>query len=236
MLNIVIVDDDKESRNDLDNFMARYMSDKDIAYRVDMLDDGIAFFSGSKVDYDIIFLDIKMPLMDGMEAAKKLRANGCGAQIIFVTNMAEYAINGYEVDAISFILKPVSYFSFCGAMDKALKAVERDKAENVRLVISTRNNTITVPASSIFYVEVQGHDMILHTSGGDITCRKTLKEVAGKLEAADFTACNSYAMVNMQYVTSISGNDIFVKGVKLPISRRKKSELLEKFMKYLGGR
>lgn len=77
--------------------------------------------------------------------------------------------------------------------------------------------------------------MILHTDVGDITCRKTLKEVAEKLSGANFAICNSYAIVNLRYITSISGNTVMICGQALPISRRRKPELMERYMNYIGG-
>ena len=156
MFKIAVVDDDENFLKAVSDYVVRYMTEKEVAYEVIKLRDGMDFFNIRNIDYDIILMDIKMPLLDGMEAAKKLRANGCGAQLIFVTRMAQYAIQGYEVDAISFLLKPVTYFGLCEAMNNAIKNISRHENDDIKIVISTRNNTITISASSILYVEVQG--------------------------------------------------------------------------------
>ena len=156
MFKIAVVDDDENFLKAVSDYVVRYMTEKEVAYEVIKLRDGMDFFNIRNIDYDIILMDIKMPLLDGMEAAKKLRANGCGAQLIFVTSMAQYAIQGYEVDAISFLLKPVTYFGLCEGMNNAIKNITRHENDDIKIVISTRNNTITISASSIHYVEVQG--------------------------------------------------------------------------------
>jgi len=100
MLRIAVVDDEQPARELLCGYIQRYSREKELPVAVTEFQDGLSFISNYKPIFDVVFIDIKMPLLDGMEAAKvlyKLDKNVC---IVFVTNMAQYAVKGYEVDAV----------------------------------------------------------------------------------------------------------------------------------------
>lgn len=120
MVNVAIVEDEIRSADVLCGFLERYGSEKGREFAVSRFTDAIAFLENYVPRYDIVFMDIQLPDMDGMTASRRLRALDRDVILIFVTNMANYAVSGYEVDALDFIVKPVSYFPFTVKLERAL--------------------------------------------------------------------------------------------------------------------
>ena len=133
---------------------------------------------------DLTLLDISMPVMAGMETARQIRKIDSDVVLLFVTSLSQYAIRGYEVNAMDYILKPVSYFAFSQRLNRAMARV-KSHAKNY-LIVSTKNGMQKLDISSIYYVESQGHTLILHTRSGDYPCAGTMKEIEQKLEDFHF--------------------------------------------------
>ena len=112
MLNIAIVEDEKEMSNCLRDYLIKFFNEENISIDVSIFDNGNIFLEKYKLNYNLIFLDIKMPSIDGMEVAQKIRKIDKNVMIIFVTSLAQYAIKGYEVNAFDYILKPIDYYNF----------------------------------------------------------------------------------------------------------------------------
>lgn len=233
MLKIAIVEDDKAQVNVLKSMLGRYFSENDVDAEIDLYYDGMELLKSYNIKYDIILLDIEMPILGGMQTAEAVRKMDNTVQIIFVTNMSQFAVKGYEVDATAFIVKPVKYFSLSIAMKKAINYVS-NKA-SIDIIVTTRQGIIVVPSSSIIYIEISKHDLIYHTEQGKIEHRGSLKEIESKLNELNFARCSSCYLVNLRYVKSIMNNAVFVNNTTLPVSRGKKKEFVDHFLKYIGG-
>ena len=182
---------------------------------------------------DVIFLDIEMPHMDGMTAAKKIREKDQALGIVFVTNMAQYAIHGYEVNAIDFIVKPVSYYVFTDKLNKAIRFSRLNMEKD--FVIQTEDSIIKLTSSQIIYVEKDKNYLVFHTKQGVYRSRGTISELEQQLSGEGFSECINGCLVNLKYVTKMEKDTVWVDEVPLPITRRRKKEFKEDFMKYLGG-
>ena len=123
MLKIAVVEDQQEVRDELCRFIRQYAAENSLQVEVLPIEDGAVIAEHYEPGYDIIFMDVEMPGLDGFGAAEKIRAVDADAVLVFVTNMAQYAIKGYEVDALDYVLKPVNYYQFC---TKLSRAVQRD--------------------------------------------------------------------------------------------------------------
>ena len=130
--------------------------------------------SDYKPEYELVFMDIEMPDINGLKTAEKLRAVDSLVGLVFITNIAKYAIEGYRYEAMDYILKPVTYAGFKIKMDRILS---RLKKTDKKIVITTRNEQYVVGANSVYYVEVSLHAIVYHTESGDYTAYGTLKEV-----------------------------------------------------------
>ena len=123
MKRIAIVEDEKEYQKILTNYLRRYGEENGEDFQISYYSDGIDFVDEYVSQYEIILLDIKMKFMDGMDAAKMIREKDKHVLIIFITNLAEYAIQGYDVAARGFVLKPVTYRAFSLQMERVCKEI-----------------------------------------------------------------------------------------------------------------
>ena len=147
--------------------------------------------------------------------------------------MAQYAIHGYEVNAIDFIVKPVSYYVFTDKLNKAIRFSRLNMEKD--FVIQTEDSIIKLTSSQIIYVEKDKNYLVFHTKQGVYRSRGTISELEQQLSGEGFSECINGCLVNLKYVTKMEKDTVWVDEVPLPITRRRKKEFKEDFMKYLGG-
>lgn len=230
-MRIAIVDDNKIDLEEISRVVDSAARSEGFDYKISAFSDSIKFLEEHKGEYDVLFLDIEMPHYNGMDVAKRIRQIGSDCNIIFITNMPQFAIQGYEVDAIGYIIKPARLFAVKDVLKKADRAIIR-KRNSVKIVLNIKQDVIVLNSPSIYYIEAQGHDLIFHTDKGTYTCRKTLGELEEQLKGMPFVKCNRCYLVNLKHVQSISDSDVIVDGARLRISRNRKKEFFEKFMEY----
>lgn len=233
MLTIAIVEDEDRAAEVLVGHINHFCGSRNIEYAIKRFTNGADLIRNYRPVYDIVFMDIMLPGQNGVETAKELRAIDEGVTLIFVTNMANLAVKGYEVDALDFIIKPVKYDSFAMKMERALKALKARRS--VDISIRTDRAIKVVPSSRITYIEVIHHSLVYHTQDGEITSRGTLDALEKLLDSEHFVRCNACYLVNMRYITEVSGDEVVVAGVPLKISRAKKKSFMQAFTNYLGN-
>ena len=181
--------------------------------------------------FDIILMDVEMRFMDGMTAAEMIRQTDKDVVIIFITNMPQYAIRGYAVEALDYILKPVSYFAFSQRLARAISRMK--KREQKALIVPIKGGNIRLDASSIFYIESQGHDIIYHTSSGEHISSGTMKELEETLTPLHFFRGSKWYLINLQQVEGFeNGNATLKNGKVIPLSRGRKKEFMEALAQY----
>ena len=129
MIKIAIIDDNIDDIKSLKNCLLDFINEKkDLSLKFDVIEftDPKAFLSSEIKNYNLIFLDIEMPSINGLDLAKKIREKNDSVALVFITNMAQYALNGYEVNAIDFMVKPLNYFDFSLKFKKIIKYIERN--------------------------------------------------------------------------------------------------------------
>lgn len=232
MLKAAIVEDDDAAAADLERCLRTYCEKNKMTYTAERFSDGTSFLERYSPRFDLIFMDIKMPGMDGMAAARQLRQIDSVTSLIFVTSMAQYAVKGYEMDALDFIVKPVQYFSFEMKMRRAMQAVRMKKGREVLLNVG--GVTRVLPSAAIYYVEVMDHDLTYHTEEGLFTVRGKLSAVEAQLPGGIFFRCASAYLINLQHVTQVDADTVLVGGECLRISRGRKKELMVALAGFLG--
>ena len=125
MIKIAIVEDDITYSEQLQEYLKRYESDFSESFDISTYFDGDAIVEDYHSQFDIILMDVEMRFMDGMSAAEEIRRTDKEVVIIFITNMPQYAIRGYAVEALDYMLKPVSYFAFSQRLSRAISRMKK---------------------------------------------------------------------------------------------------------------
>ncbi len=232
-IKVAIVEDEEKATQDLKDALNRFSKENDIFFQVETYKEGLTFLDEKK-DIDLIFMDIEMPHMNGIDVAKKLREKDEKVALIFVTNMVQYAIRGYEVDAIDYVLKPLKYARFSALMKKTLRII--DKTNEAQLVLKTTGGIRKIYFSSILYIEIQDHLLIYHTEQGDIETWGTISGAEENLPKEEFCRCSHSMIVNFRHIQEIDKDSIIMKNVSKPItiSHSKKKDFSSRFHNYLG--
>ena len=174
-----------------------------------------------------------------MDAARKFREYNNSSALIFVTNMAQYAIEGYSVNADDFIVKPISYYDFSMKLARVLNKINRSEVEKV--TVNCDGMYKLLPLSDVRYVEVRNHTLVYHAVDGVYETRGVLKRVESMLTSNDFVRCNNYCLVNLRYVAGVKDFTVFIsygRGTKereeVDISHPRKKGFIKALGDYIG--
>lgn len=240
MVNIAIVDDDRNDAELIESYVRRFGEDCEKRnvkkeFHVVQYTDGVTFLNQFNCGIDVVFLDIEMPGLNGIQTARQLRETNRDVAIVFVTNMAQYAIDGYSVNAVDFILKPVTYSDFALKFKKVLRYISRTTSKKLTLRMS-ENECVRIDCIRIYYVEVVQHYLIFYTKDGEYRIRGTMAGIEEMLSPYAFVRCAKSFLVNLKHITAVKGNKISLSnGAELYASRTMKENFLNEFYKYLGG-
>lgn len=220
MIKIAIVEDEEMYAEQLQSFLHQYEKETGEVFEITVFKDGDQIVYKYKSEFDIILMDVEMKFMDGMSAAEEIRKVDTEVVIIFITNMAQYAIRGYAVDALDYVLKPVSYFAFSQRLNRAIGRMK--KRETKTIMVNVKGGTVRLDIANIYYIESLGHTLILHTSSGNYETNGTMKEVEDKLTQETFFRGNRGYLLNLAHVDSVQDGCAVVKGEQLLLSRSRK--------------
>ena len=174
MINICIVEDELSQAELLKNYINKYGNSTKQPFNITHLSDGIDLVDDYKGQFDIILLDIQMKHLDGMAAAEKIRKVDSDVIIIFITSTVQYAVQGYAVDALGYVLKPVPYTQFEQLFEKAITRVNAKK-QHVYVKVSVDDKQMKLDCDTISYIESQRNNVIIHTDDMDYTTVGPLK-------------------------------------------------------------
>lgn len=233
MYHIAIVEDEAEFAVQLQEFLNQYKKEHDLQLKISVFGDGAEILKDYQPLYDIILLDIEMPKVNGMDAAEQIRGMDPEVVLMFITNMASYAIRGYEVGALDFVMKPVTYYTFSMKFARALKRVRQKERQQILLTLSDGVKKFGI--QQIYYVEVQNRMLHYHTDEGEFVVRGTMQSAERMLTPYSFVKCNHWYMVNLMHVSEVRKNMVTVGGDELEISRRNRSAFLKALTEYMGG-
>ncbi len=233
MLRIAIVEDEQEAYHQLKKYILKIEQEQQLQFLLTHYCTGEDFLDKGACTHDIVFMDIEMPGMSGMEAAKKMRQKNDWTQLLFTTRLAQFAIKGYEVDAADFLVKPISYYDFAMKMQKVLRRVQ--KKNHLTIPVATKTGLQIIPFSDLMYVEVSGHRLYYHTVRGVIDACGALKDLAEKLKGKGAARCNSCYLVNLNFVSGLYKDTVTVGSDTLKISRSRKKEFLDALTEWLEG-
>lgn len=234
MLNVAIVDDEAEERQRLRTYLDEVARQKGLTFCVDEFATADAFLVHYQQGYDLVFLDIEFPSgQNGMQAARALRRIDSTVVLIFVTNLAQMAVDGYEVDALDFIVKPVEPYAFFLKMTRALSRVARSASD--RITVRQEGEMRALQVHLIRYLTVEGHYVVYHSREGTFTEYLTLSAAEKKLNSPLFCRCDRGCLVNLRFVSEIRKDICVVDGEELVIARTQRPQFLKAYAEFLGG-
>lgn len=234
MLAIAIIEDDERDAENLSAVLQRYREETGEQLQIQRFHDAEAFLTRYRPVYDVVFMDIKLGEggINGIAAAKRMRKYDPNVALIFTTSMARYAVNGYEVDALDYLLKPVDYYKVKMRMDRLCRT-KADRGTHV--FVSLDGNLKRISASELYYVEVLDHTLVFHTKDGEYSSRGVLRDVEKTLAPAGFARCSVSYLVNLNYFRGIKGNVLLIGEHELRITRGKRKQFLHDLSEFLMG-
>lgn len=232
MKRIAIIDDERKARDELFDMINDYGKARGVGFDVRFFESATDFLTDYRPEYDIVFLDVDMPLMDGMTAASMLRKLDSTVMLVFVTNMEQFAVKGYEVRAFDFIVKPLVRATFFRKFERMLGACRDARPRYV--YVRTGRVDMRMDVSEILYIEVRGHNVTYHTDRGEILARDSLGAMEERFDGLPLVRCNSCYIVNLRYVDGVGKDSVTVAGTQLAVSRSRKKEFMRRLAEYVG--
>lgn len=233
MYHVAIVEDESSFATQLQEYLKKYEEENDVRFKISVFGDGAEILEDYQPLYDIILLDIEMPKVNGMKAAEEIRAQDADVTLMFITNMANYAIRGYEVGALDFVMKPINYYTFSMKMTRVLKRTKQKAQQEILLTLPDGVKKLNV--QQIYYVEVQNRMLYYHTDEGVFVMRGTMQSVEQLLAPYAFAKCNHWYIVNLKHVSEVKKSMAVVAGNELEVSRRNRTAFLKALTDYVGG-
>ena len=201
------------------------------------------FFGGQELiqareGFDIIFLDIKMPKISGMDLAKKLREQGKQSLIIFITSASEYVFEAFDVEAFQYLLKPIQNDKLKIVLEKAIKRIQIDVNTDF-LIISADRQTKKVFLKDILYIESVGRIAKIHCNEGTLETYEQIGVLENKLSGKSFFRCHKCFLVNLNYVDAFNRTEVSLEnGEKIMLAKRRYEDfqkIILSYMKIKGG-
>lgn len=230
---VAIVEDDEQDARQLQQLLEQYAAEKGLHIGVDTYQNAVVFLTNYQPRFDIIFMDIEMPYINGMEGAERLRQIDKETLLIFTTNLGHMAAKGYEVEAFDFVVKPLHYESLCLKLNRAVARLALQAGK--KIIFTSEGTKICLNTASLYYVEVSDHQLIYHTEAGDYPAYGTMTKVRTQLEPLGFCLCNNCYLVNLRYVRQVRNHVALVGNTELQISHPRRKVFLEALNNYIGG-
>ena len=233
MIRIAIVDDEKVIREQIKKLVEKKQNDCEI----DTYGTGEDLLKADSV-YDIIFLDIQMKGMNGIETAKALRQKADNTVLIFITGVKEYVFDAFDVAAFHYLIKPIEENKFWEVCDRAVLAVTKKKQNpSGQIFIKTRSQSITLDQSNVLYIESRAKKVEIHTKTNIVEAYAAISELEKQL-VGSFYRCHRGYLVNMAFIAGYENDSITLNnGETIILSKDKYSEFVKVYMRYLknGG-
>ena len=236
-LYIAICDDEAYYRSQIQKLLEQYGKERDFVFQIDEYSSGKELLEKAKKmeeSYQIIFMDVDMPDMQGTDVAKALRERKNNVVFCFVTAYEQYAYAAFEVDALDYIIKPIDYDKIKRFMDKALEwqefQRERQEAAKKYLILPPKQENRQVEQKDILYIEKRRNKCVVTTETDEFICYDTLQNIYTQLNENIFVYTHQGYIVNFYRIKEIQGNVAFLgNGKEIPVSRRHKEELKRRF-------
>ena len=234
-MKIAICEDEDKYAEQLIEYINEWAASKDITAKIFAHITAERFLHEweDSEDYDMIFLDIKMGAMSGMDLAKIIRRTNAHVPIVFATSMKGQVLQGYTVSAMQFLLKPVRKEDVFACLNKTLQLGTTKKF----FLLNDLEKTFKIPHEDILYVEMLSHNATMTTTKQEYTFRKTITAILEELDDDLFVKCHKSYIINIRHIEAVSKTYVIMSNdAEIPLSRNISKEINDKFMKYNVGR
>jgi len=234
-MKIAICEDEMICTDILETHIRKWATDNGIWVEVFTYESAeqFLFYLNENAETDLLFLDIKLSGINGVELAKKLRGMKHTMQIVFTTDTEKYVYEGYNVAALNYLVKPVKYDKFCYIMNQAKEMIDNQKF----YLCKTSDSIIKIPYEDIIVIEMDSHNAVITTKTGKYITRRTISEILNTLQDDVFLQCHKSRIVNIQHVFSISKKLLCLSnGLNIDVSSKYIKELNERFISYNKNR
>lgn len=234
-MRIAIVEDQDENIATLQTYLKNYEKERGTEIQTAIYKDGMEFASNYHAVWDLILLDIEMPLLNGMDTARQIRKVDQDVLIIFITALSQYAIEGYSVRALDYILKPVQYYAFAAKIDQVCEIISTRQQKPI--LVSSKEGQLKLLPEQLLYVEVQNHTLCYHTKQQLLhtTGAQSLGKLAQQLADSGFARCHQAYLVNLRYVTRYDRSTVALGEEILPMSRTYYKGFVLALLEYCSG-
>lgn len=230
MLYIAVCDDNEADTAFTVSLIEKWKKEKMLPLQIESFLSAEAFLFAYETDqkYDLLLLDIEMDGMSGVDLAKRLRGMGARLQLVFITGYMEYISEGYDVEALHYLMKPVTEIKLTEVLDRAL---ERVRTREKELVLSISDGMIKLPLYDIRYIEVSKNYVAVH-AGETFRVKRTLNELETELDDSFFRVHRSY-IVGLRFIKKITKTEVILKdGTEVPLSRKMYNDLNQALIRY----
>lgn len=234
MVNIALVDDEKKQTDFQEDLLKKYRNiNPDFVAEISVFNSPLEFLEKYEGQFDIIFMDMEMPGFTGLETSSQIRKIDSDVSIVFITNYAKFALQGYEYQASAYLVKPVSFETFSDTLDKLLL---KHRRKEEKLVLKINGELLVLPFEEIVYVEKKINYLLFHTlDKGEVRCKGTIKELEEKMNDSFDKPING-VLVNLSFVVRTDKSSIYLKnGETIPLSRHLRKEFEDALIRYLGA-
>lgn len=232
MLRIAIVDDEPSVCEFLRHGTEQALANAGTQADVTVFNSAEAFLASDAQPFQLVMLDIQMPDMDGMTCAELLRQRDADVVILFITSMVQYAVQGYRVEALDYIVKPVTEAQLQMSLGRALRKLQERQPHTV--VFRAGGAITPVAVEELFYVEAVNHSAIAHTARGEIPCGMTLSAVENLLAPHHFFRCHAAFLINLAKVEQVQATDVVVAGAMVPVSKHRRKAMMQAITAWWG--
>lgn len=235
MITAAIVDDDPNIRETLQAALITDTQKRRIPVQLSVCASGSEFLKLPQEKWDLVLMDVEMPGQNGIETARQLRRVNDRAAIIFITNYIQYALEGYEVQAFRYLLKPIDAAQFEQVVGTALDEIHH--RQTAYLQLKGRSEIIRLAIDELIYAETERGHLLLHTPCKVLECYSTMEKLEQELKQEAFFRCHSSFLVALEAVRQIEKQDVVLKdGTRVPVSKNRKKGMKQALTNFWGGK
>lgn len=233
-MRIAIVEDQAAERASIRALAERYCRERGLEAEILCFGSGESFLEAAPEGVALALLDIEMAALSGLDVARRLRERDRIVQIIFITALVQYAIDGYAVDAVDFIAKPVGFAALSAGLDRAMVRI---RALTPRF-LTTRyaKEPLSLRIQQIVYIESLNKKTFVHMSDGQALCSsEPLYALEERLRGEPFYRCHNAFLVNLAFVHTVGAAELTVPGQRIPVSKHRRRDFFRQLTAYRGS-